>query len=160
MFITYLLLGSNLGDREGILRDAGHHLEDRVGKLLCGSSVYETAPWGKPDQPDFLNQVLQIDTNLSPAELLRTVLSIENELGRSRSEKWGSRIIDIDILFYNDLVIDEPGLTIPHPFLHERNFCLQPLFEIAPNLIHPLKHKTIQELLKDLTDILPAKRLT
>lgn len=159
MALTYLILGSNLGNREESLRNARVRLEARAGELLRCSSVYETASWGKHDQPDFLNQVLEIKTSLSPSDLLATVLSIEKELGRYRAEKWGSRTIDIDILFYDDRIIDEPGLIIPHPFLHDRHFCLLPLSEIAPDLVHPRKGKTIKELLVDLSDNLSVKKL-
>jgi len=159
MFIAYLLLGSNLGDSEKYLRDACDLINIRLGKVLVSSSLYCTASWGKYDQPDFINQVLALETQLSPENLLAGILMIETTLGRERSEKWGSRIIDIDILLYASEIIDQPDLKIPHPFLHQRRFCLQPLCEIAPGLIHPILVKEMKELLADLSDNLSVKKL-
>ena len=159
MFIAYLLLGSNLGDSEKHLRDAYDLISLRLGRVLLSSSLYCTASWGKHDQPDFINQVLALETQLSPENLLAGILMIETELGRERSEKWGSRIIDIDILLYGSEIIDQPDLKIPHPFLHQRRFCLQPLCEIASGLIHPIFIKEMKELLADLSDNLSVKKL-
>jgi len=159
MFIAYLLLGSNLGDSEKHLRDAFDLIHLRLGKILVSSSLYCTASWGKHNQPDFINQVLALETKLSPENLLSGILMIETELGRERNEKWGSRIIDIDILLYGSEIIDQPDLKIPHPFLHQRRFCLQPLCEIAPGLIHPILAKELKELLVDLSDNLSVKKL-
>ena len=159
MFIAYLLLGSNLGDREKHLRDAVDLIKLRLGKILKSSSLYCTASWGKHDQPDFLNRVVALETDISPDKLLEEILTIETQLGRERNERWGSRTIDIDILLFDSKIIDHPNLKIPHPFLHERRFCLQPLSEIEPDIIHPVLHKRVSELLANLTDNLSVKKL-
>ena len=160
MYITYLLLGGNLGDRRKYIALAIAEIEAKIGNITKRSSLYETASWGKHDQPDFFNQVIEVKTSLKPQELLSGILSIEAELGRKRIEKWGSRIIDIDILLYQDQVINEPELIVPHPYLAFRRFCLMPLCEIAPEFIHPLLKKNIQELLIELSDDLFVKRLS
>lgn len=149
---VYLLLGSNLGDRLLILQSAIELIEKQIGVIRKISKVYQTAPWGVLDQPAFLNQVVELEVDLSPEDILRLVLSIENELGRVRYERWGARVIDIDILFYDDLVIDSARLTVPHPRLHERRFTLIPLAEIAPHFSHPLLHKNIEQLLSECVD--------
>lgn len=159
MFIAYLLLGSNLGDSEKHLRDAVQLINLRLGDIIESSSLYCTASWGKHDQPDFINQVLALDTKLSPKDLLIGILKIESELGRQRNEKWGSRTIDIDILLFGNEIIDEEDLKIPHPFLHLRRFCLEPLCEIVPELIHPVLNKKMNKILTDLTDSLSVKKL-
>ncbi|MXV52535.1 2-amino-4-hydroxy-6-hydroxymethyldihydropteridine diphosphokinase [Pedobacter sp. HMF7647] len=156
---VYLLTGSNLGDRKLQLETAGNLIGERIGAVKRQSSVYETASWGKTDQPDFYNQVLLVGTNLSAHEVLMEILAIERELGRERHEKWGSRLIDIDILFFNDEIIKEDQLIVPHPFLHQRRFTLVPLNEIAPTLKHPELHLTIQELLINLDDKLVVNRI-
>jgi len=154
---VYLLLGSNLGDREKIMHQALKQLAEKVGEPVLLSSLYETAAWGKTDQPAFLNCAVKIQTVLSPLSLLESVLSIETALGRTRHEKWGARIIDIDIIFYGEAVIDIPGrLQIPHPQMQHRKFVLQPLAEIEPCFMHPVLHKSIQELLDTLSDELPV----
>ena len=160
MFITYLLLGSNLGDRKKYLFDATANIEQKIGVIIRKSSLYQTASWGKPDQPDFINQVISVDTDLLPLELLKKVLEIELVLGRQRVEKWGSRTIDIDILFYESSIVNHPDLTIPHPYLHERRFSLMPLAEIAPDIIHPIFNRSIKELLDNLSDNLFVKKLS
>mgnify|MGYP001463998380 CR=1 FL=1 len=160
MYITYLLLGGNLGDRRKYIALAIAEIEAKIGNITKRSSLYETASWGKHDQPDFFNQVIEVKTSLKPQELLSGILSIEAQLGRKRIEKWGSRIIDIDILLYQDQVINEPELIVPHPYLAFRRFCLMPLCEIAPEFIHPLLKKNIQELLIELSDDLFVKRLS
>jgi 2-amino-4-hydroxy-6-hydroxymethyldihydropteridine diphosphokinase len=158
MQTSYILLGSNLGDRRKYIALAISAIGVKLGKIERRSSLYETASWGKHDQPDFLNQVIELKTNLNPKDLLAEILSIEILLGRKRIEKWGSRIIDIDILLYGDQVVDEPELTIPHPFLAFRRFCLMPLNEIAPKFVHPVLKKNIQELLFELSDDLFVKK--
>ena len=160
MYITYLLLGGNLGDRRKYIALAIAEIEAKIGNITKRSSLYETASWGKHDQPDFFNQVIEVKTSLKPQKLLSGILSIEAELGRKRIEKWGSRIIDIDILLYEGQVINEPELIVPHPYLAFRRFCLMPWCEIAPEFIHPLLKKNIQELLIELSDDLFVKRLS
>lgn len=156
---VFLLLGSNLGDRQLLLQTAVTEIAGRVGSVLKESALYETESWGKTGEPDYLNQVIFLKTELSANNVLNKVLEIETDMGRKRYEKWGSRLIDIDILFYNDEIIRQSGLEIPHPELHNRRFTLEPMAEIAPNFIHPLLNKTIAELKKDLTDNLVVKKL-
>lgn len=153
----FLLTGSNLGNRLEFLQTAKTELQNRVGKLFRESSIYETAAWGKTDQADFLNQILELETELPPLEVLKINQEIEKEAGRNRKEKWGARQLDIDILFYEDKILETPELTIPHPQLHNRRFTLMPLAEIAPDLIHPVFKKTVAELLKNCPDELEAK---
>ena len=160
MYTTYILLGSNLGNSIKYLSDAILEIEYKLGTISSKSSLYQTASWGKHDQPDFINQVIELKTSLSPAELLKAVLQIENDLGRQRLEKWGSRTIDIDILLYEDQIVNTANLVIPHPYLSVRRFSLMPLSEIAPNLLHPILKKSITELLNELTDNLFVKKLT
>jgi len=152
MNTVYLLLGTNLGDREINLTMARGHLGEKVGTILQSSGIYETAAWGKEDQPDFLNQVVMLETHLDPLSLMDTLLWIEGALGRTRKVKWGERIIDLDILFYDDVVVNTEKLTIPHPGIPERRFTLLPLQEIAPQLLHPVLHKTIEQLLASCPD--------
>lgn len=128
------------------------HIGDKIGTILYSSKVYETAAWGIQDQPDFLNQVITLNTHIDPQSLLEKLLSIETALGRQRKVKWGERIIDLDILFYGDEVIDDEHLTVPHPGIPSRRFTLLPLQEIAPKLIHPTLNKTIEELLAECPD--------
>lgn len=149
---AYLLLGSNLGQRETNLRMARSLIENSAGGILQSSKVYESAAWGKEDQPHFLNQVIQIQTSFNPYALLEKLLWIETTLGRLRAVKWGERIIDIDILFYEDEIIQDKALTIPHPGIPKRRFTLIPLNEIAPALIHPQLNKTISQLLTTCDD--------
>jgi len=160
MHITYLLLGSNLGNRRKYIASAISEIESKLGSITKSSSLYQTASWGKHDQPDFLNQVIELKTHQKPQDLLSGILSIEADLGRKRIEKWGSRVIDIDILLFEDKIINEPELIIPHPYLAFRRFCLMPLCEIVPEFIHPVLKKTIQELLLELSDDLIVKRLS
>lgn len=159
MVDVYLLLGSNLGNRQLFLQEAAQHIENTVGSIITRSGIYETQSWGKTDEPDYLNQVLLIHTELLPQPLLTLLLNIEQLLGRQRLEKWGSRTVDIDILFYGTEIINQPGLTIPHPELHNRRFTLAPLAEIAPQLIHPVLHKTILSLKNELRDTLAVKKI-
>jgi len=156
---VFLLIGGNMGDRLQNLHQAIDLLVETCGPVTQQSAVYETAAWGITDQPAFLNQALALTTVLTAQELITTVLSVEEKMGRHRLEKFGPRIIDIDILFFNDDIMDEPNLTIPHPQLQNRRFVLAPMEEIAPELVHPVLHKTIEQLLQECKDELAVKRL-
>lgn len=151
MSAAYILLGSNIEDRRQYLEKAQERIKD-LGIIFQKSSVYETAAWGNENQPDFLNQVICLETSLRPVDLLRSLLKIEKEMGRKRLEKWGSRIIDLDILYFDAEVIEHEDLKIPHPYLHHRRFTLLPLCEIASDFLHPSLQKTNQELLDMCTD--------
>lgn len=142
----YLALGSNLGDRAANLLQAIHALSPAVA-VWQKSSVYLTPPWGYQDQPPYLNQVIAAHTDLKPLPLLQTLKAIETEMGRYKTFRYGPRLIDLDILFYGQRVIDIEGLQIPHPRLAERAFVLIPLHEIAPDLIHPVLQLSISDLL-------------
>ncbi|MBE9664348.1 2-amino-4-hydroxy-6-hydroxymethyldihydropteridine diphosphokinase [Mucilaginibacter myungsuensis] len=159
MFDIFLLLGSNLGDRRLFLQQAINRVGVEVGVVTEVSSVYETQSWGNTSGPDYLNQVIRVQTQLSARNVLNKVLAIELEFGRERKEKWGARTLDIDILFYADHIVNEPGLTIPHPYLQERRFTMEPLAEIAPLLQHPVLNRTMLELKNELTDSLIVKKL-
>jgi 2-amino-4-hydroxy-6-hydroxymethyldihydropteridine diphosphokinase len=153
----YLLLGGNLGDRVLYLQHARESIARHVGSIRQYSKLYETAAWGKTDQPAFLNQVLELETQQTPEQVLQSINGIEQELGRVRQEHWGSRVIDIDILFYDDLVLQTQRLTIPHPQLHLRRFTLLPLAELAPDLVHPVLGASISSLLEECMDELEVK---
>jgi 2-amino-4-hydroxy-6-hydroxymethyldihydropteridine diphosphokinase len=158
MNVSYILTGSNLGNREDYLLNAKNAIVETAGAIADNSFIYETAAWGLENQPSFLNQALKIYTVLSAKDLLNSLLKTEKDLGRVRDEKYGPRIIDIDILFFNKEVIDEKGLTIPHPQLHKRRFALQCLNDIAPTFIHPVFHKNVNQLLQECTDALPVNK--
>ena len=149
--LAYLGLGTNLGDRESYLAQA---LKELAGlptiEIGTVSSIYETAPVGLTDQPDFLNLVVSVRTTLSPRELLDALLNIENKMGRVRTVRWGPRVIDLDLLLYGDAVVETPELTVPHPRLSERSFVLMPLAEIAPNLVLPGQEETVEKLSEKL----------
>jgi 2-amino-4-hydroxy-6-hydroxymethyldihydropteridine diphosphokinase len=157
---AYLLIGGNLGNREQNMARAGKEIEARAGLILQASSLYQTGAWGKTDQPDFLNQVLLIETALNAGELLKQILATEQSMGRQRNEKYGPRTIDIDILFFNDDIIDNKSLQVPHPRLPERRFALIPLAEIAGEKIHPVLEKSINDLLANCPDTLPVYKFT
>ncbi|MFT6937615.1 MAG: 2-amino-4-hydroxy-6-hydroxymethyldihydropteridine diphosphokinase [Saprospiraceae bacterium] len=145
--IVYLHTGSNLGNREENLSKVNDLIAKFIGKIVTESRLYETEAWGVTNQPNFYNQALKVETNLKPQAILEKTLQIENEdFNRIRTEKWTARIIDIDILFYNDEVIKTDNLVIPHPHLHQRNFVLIPLMEIAGEMEHPILKETIEDL--------------
>ena len=150
---VYLLLGSNLDDRAGMLDKARRALESVIGPIISSSSIYESEPWGFKASEKFLNQVVVIETLLSPSDLLSMILQIEESMGRKRfGNSYQSRTIDIDILFYNDRVISEPELKIPHPRIEERKFTLMPLSELNDGMIHPAFNKSIGQLLDECLD--------
>jgi 2-amino-4-hydroxy-6-hydroxymethyldihydropteridine diphosphokinase len=148
--IAYISIGSNLGNRQKNCLRAIEFLEKRGIIVKKKSSMYETKPWGVKDQPQFINMALEVETELEPHELLRTLKDVEKEVGRGATFKWGPRIIDLDILLFNDLFLREDNLQIPHPLMHERDFVLKPLCEIAPERIHPLLKVSICDLLQEL----------
>jgi len=158
MNTCFLLLGGNIGDKEDSLKKAVALLEQKLGSTPKKSSIFITGAWGNENQPEFYNQAIAIETILSAVELLKIVLEIEEQLGRKRNnDKWQERIIDIDILFYNNDIIDLPELKIPHPFIQERKFVLAPMNEIAGNFIHPILKKTIKKLLNECEDVLEVR---
>jgi len=156
---VFLLLGSNLGDRFCFLKDAIALIEKNIAPIVKISSVYETEAWGKTDEPNYLNQVVMIKTDLPPETILQKILEVERSLGRERKERWGSRTIDIDILFYGDQIIAQENLTVPHPRLHLRRFTLEPLVEIDPDIFHPVLKQKVVELKNKLDDNLIVKKL-
>jgi 2-amino-4-hydroxy-6-hydroxymethyldihydropteridine diphosphokinase len=155
MPIAYLGLGSNLGDRRANLHAAVNGLPP-AASVLRASSIYQTEPWGYLEQPAFLNQVLEVETNLSPIDLLAALKRLETGLGRQATFRYGPRLIDLDILLYDELVVDQPDLVIPHPQLAQRAFVLVPLAELAPDLLHPRLGVSMAEL-KDRIDLSGVK---
>jgi 2-amino-4-hydroxy-6-hydroxymethyldihydropteridine diphosphokinase len=156
---AFLLLGSNLGDPDRQLQIAIHHLESAIGSIAKRSSVYWSAPWGKEDQPAFLNQVIVLSTAYTADELLRILLYTEQKMGRERLVKWGSRIIDIDILYYGKEIMTHPSLKIPHPEIANRKFALIPLNEIAPDFSHPVLNVSHRTLLERCGDTLEVRKI-
>ncbi len=154
----FLLLGSNLGNRESNLIQAQSLIRSRIGDIRKASAAYKTDPWGVKNQNWFLNQALEIETGLSPLELLATIHQIEMEMGRVRKQKWQERTIDIDILYYRDLISHQESLVIPHPGIPFRRFTLVPLAEIAAQLVHPVVLKTQHQLLVECEDHLGVEQ--
>ncbi len=156
---AYLLTGGNLGDRQQNLAIAVDHINEQCGSIITASSLYETAAWGNTDQPAFLNQALEISTFLNARQLIRRLLKIEKQIGRIRKEKYGPRLIDIDILLFNNEKHNYQFLKLPHPEMQNRRFALLPLAEIAPAILHPVLNKTITELLNECKDELQVSRI-
>lgn len=157
---AYLLLGGNLGDREANLKKAIKLLNDKIGNVIATSSLYETAAWGKTNQPAFLNQAVSLQTSLTALEVLERALSIEQELGRVRKDKWGERLIDIDLILFGDEIINIPDkLQVPHPHMQDRKFVMEPLAEIAPEVMHPVMGETILSICRNIKDPLEVKKL-
>jgi 2-amino-4-hydroxy-6-hydroxymethyldihydropteridine diphosphokinase len=155
----YLLLGTNLGDRDVHMKTACLHIEKEIGTIKQVSALYETEPWGVTEQPAYWNQIVVVHTPQSPLESLKHIHAIEKLLGRQRRTRWEARPIDIDILYLNDAILDLPELSIPHPRIAERRFVLIPLAEIAPDFIHPIYKKTTLQLLEECPDTLGVKKI-
>lgn len=155
----YLLLGSNMGDSARQLKSAAKLIQKKVGKITRKSKLYQTAAWGKEDQPDFLNQVIVVESKLDANNCIAATLHIEKEMGRIRTEKNAPRIIDIDILYFNKDIINLPNLRVPHPAIHLRRFVLTPLNELSPAFIHPVLKKTNHQLLAVCKDKLDVKKI-
>lgn len=156
------ILGSNSGDKYRLMEQAISLLTEKAGKMILASSYYETAPWGFECEENFLNRIAVFETELCPESFLQAALDTEKQLGRKRSAdgpRYTSRPIDIDILFYGTEVIDTPTLTVPHPRLAERSFVLTPLYEILPNFIHPVFHKSIRSLWEECPDRLEVRKI-
>ena len=159
MYTAYLLLGSNLGNRELQLEQAKTLIGNHCGTIIYQSSLYETAAWGITTQPSFYNQIIILKTKLIPEGLMQSLLQIEETMGRIRTIKYGPRNIDIDIQLIDNITNNSQLLVLPHPFLSERRFALLPLSEVAPNVIHPILNKTISQLLHECSDTLEVKKL-
>ncbi|MBQ3366751.1 MAG: 2-amino-4-hydroxy-6-hydroxymethyldihydropteridine diphosphokinase [Acidaminococcaceae bacterium] len=148
----YIALGSNLGDKENNMKEALQRLTKKGVTICKVSDFLVTSPYGVTDQPDFLNAVAEIKTDNSPTELLRVLLQVEQEMGRKRIRRWGERNIDLDLLLYDQRIIDLPDLQVPHPDMQNRDFVLRPLVQIAPDAVHPVLRKTAGQLWKELQD--------
>jgi 2-amino-4-hydroxy-6-hydroxymethyldihydropteridine diphosphokinase len=156
---AFLLTGGNIGDRQQNLQTAAQLIERQAGQVVAKSAFYETAAWGLENQPAFLNQALHISTAHNAHDLLHILLNIEQHLGRQRFAKYGPRTIDIDLLFFNNEIINTAELVIPHPQIENRRFVLAPLCELVSGYLHPVLHKTIGQLLQECPDVLPVSRL-
>jgi 2-amino-4-hydroxy-6-hydroxymethyldihydropteridine diphosphokinase len=155
----YLLLGSNLGNSRELLEEAIRNVGIHLGEIIETSKLYKTAPWGKAEQPPFLNQVVRLKSELPPKEMLTKIHLIESKMGRIRQEKWGQRIIDIDILYYNDLIFNSLDLKLPHPEIQNRRFTLVPLVDLSPDFIHPILQLSNSDLLAKCEDKLDVELL-
>ncbi|MDI9358871.1 MAG: 2-amino-4-hydroxy-6-hydroxymethyldihydropteridine diphosphokinase [Phycisphaerales bacterium] len=154
---VFILLGGNIGNTLAIFSQAKNLIEQNGSVIIQSSSVYQTAPWGNIHQNDFLNQALELETPLTPLDLLKSFLQIEHRLGRIRTaDKMGSRIIDIDIILFNNQIIDTPDISVPHPSFRDRRFVLVPLVELNPDFIDPVSKKSLALLLEECTDPLPV----
>jgi 2-amino-4-hydroxy-6-hydroxymethyldihydropteridine diphosphokinase len=151
---AYLLTGSNMGDREAHLNQAKALIEKHIGTVKETSRLYETQAWGKTDQPNFYNQAIAVETTQFPQQVLKNILKIEQEMGRIRTEKWEERVIDIDILLFNEEIVEDDNLKIPHPHLHERNFALVPLMDVAGEVMHPVLNLPVEEIYFECLDTL------
>ena len=158
MNTAYLLIGGNVGDRAANLQTALRRIAETCGTITSTSSLYETAAWGNTNQPSFYNQAVVVNSPLSPEALMDQLLDIELEMGRIRTQKYGPRTIDLDILMIGNLVLNTQKLTIPHPQMHNRRFALLPLAEVAPTLTHPLSDQSIEVLLQNCPDILDVQK--
>lgn len=156
MNTVYLITGGNIGNRKNNLLVAGELIEDRIGTIIKSSKIYETEAWGNTNQPSFYNQVHIVESQFSAEEIMKKLLAIEEQMGRVRTIKNAARIIDIDILFFNDEIINSTSLIIPHIEISNRRFVLMPLFELSPDFIHPLLNKSIKDLLSACKDKLEA----
>lgn len=157
---VYLLLGGNLGDKRQLFAQTAHMLHERVGSITRQSAIYETEPWGFVSEDMFWNQVLELDVNFSPEEVLKRTQQIEGQLGRIRKPgQYHSRLMDIDLLFYDDKIVVLPELVIPHPKIQERKFVLVPLHEIVPEMVHPGLKKSIRQLLTECRDSLKVEKV-
>ena len=154
-----LIIGGNMGDRTGFLTEAKSKLKHNLGEIKKMSSMYETQAWGDKSNGDYLNQVLILQTEYEPEEVLEIALKVEKELGRERDVKWGNRTMDIDILYFGEKIINKPNLILPHPYIAERRFVLVPLDEILPDFIHPIFNLTNKELLDRCTDACKVTRV-
>lgn len=154
-----LILGGNLGDREELINQAVKSISEK-NRLVASSAIYETQAWGNVAKGNFLNQVIQVETSVSPQKLLEKIQTIEEKLGRKRTETWGDRTMDIDILYFGNEVINTPELTIPHRFIQDRRFVLAPLAEILPDMIHPILGKSNRTLLEECKDPCEVKIFT
>lgn len=151
-FIVFIGLGTNIGNRTENLSTAIRLIKSNLGEIKEASPIYKTAAWGITNQPDFYNQVIQLSTTQYPFEVIETLLSIENKMGRVREKKWHERLIDLDILFYESIILTSENLKIPHPFINERVFVLKPLHDLYPNFIHPIFKKEVSQLLNECND--------
>lgn len=152
-FIVFISLGGNLGNTLEIFKNSYLEIEKKIGRITAFSNMYQTAAWGKTDQPDFLNQVISLETDLHPEKIMSELLAIELFFGRRRDVIWGPRILDLDILFIGNQIVSSENLTIPHPQIAHRRFVLIPMAEIAPDFLHPVLQQTMLELLEQTTDL-------